>query len=55
MTQEDLEQKIKEAQQIYEQAMAKLQELEVAHEQILASVRKRVEEEEMNKVRQSLM
>ncbi|MBI3335013.1 MAG: hypothetical protein HY001_00750 [Candidatus Portnoybacteria bacterium] len=54
MTQEDLEQKIKEAQQIYEQAMAKLQELEVAHEEILASARKRVEGEQMNSVRQSI-
>lgn len=54
MTQEDLEQKIKEAQQIYEQAMAKLQELEVAHEQILASARKRVEEEQMNAIRQNM-
>ena len=54
MPQDDLEQKIKEAQQIYEQAMAKLQELELAHEEILASARKRVEEEQMNAVRQTI-
>lgn len=54
MPQDDLDKKIQEAQRIYSEAMAKLAELQAAHQQILASAKRRVEKEEMNKIRQGL-
>ncbi len=54
MPKSDLDQKIEQAEKIYAEAMAKLAELQNIHQQILTAAKKRVEDEQMNKIRQSL-
>lgn len=54
MPQSDLEQKVQKAEKIYAEAMGKLDELQKAHQQILVAAKKRVEEEQLGKIRQSL-
>ena len=54
MPQNDLEQKVQEAEKIYAEALAKLAELQIVHQQILTAAKKRVEKEQMNKIRKDL-
>lgn len=55
MTQSEIDQKIKEVEAIYAQAMAKLNDLQAAHSQILTLAKRRVEDEQINKIRQNLI
>jgi len=47
--------KIKETEKIYNEVMVKLNELEIAHQQILATAKKRVEEDRIEKIKQDLL
>jgi fido (protein-threonine AMPylation protein) len=50
-----LDDKVKETEKIYEEVMVKLNELEIAHQQILATAKRRVEEERIEKIKQDLL
>jgi fido (protein-threonine AMPylation protein) len=50
-----LDDKVKETEKIYDEVMAKLNELEIAHQQILATAKRRVEEERIEKIKQDLL
>lgn len=50
-----LEDKIKETEKIYNEVVAKLNELEIAHQQILVTAKKRVEKDKIEKIKQDLL
>ena len=54
MAQDNLDEKIKKAEKIYNEAMLKLSELQLVHRKILDSAKKRVEQSKINKIKQNL-